>query len=384
MNNAGDSILEEEEKRHIKERIEELSQKLFNKASKDIKYLYVTNYIHHLLLEEELTRTGLYQWLNVFNGDIKQPRDIANYEDYDIVHVNLASQDIHLVGNIREKIPKGSKTKLVVNNDYTTELWGTSFEFPSTISREIREADMLFGTEYFQTTALSELTKRKCYVIPHPADIKRLKVLNKIQPKNLLSTIWRRYDQHIYTPHLVTRDQGLTTQLLGYDPKIDRRMFLTTTLYDYVYLGTNYMDFCDQLRESKVIYDPFTFHSFSRTTVDTAALGVPVVVSNRTQSGNICYPYTTVDPYDVYAGRKMIRKLLDDEEFRKLVIDTAYKNCEFYNHQNSMERYLSSLEESIREERKSVTESITRKDRESGKGQDAVIAHEKQTIFAPK
>ena len=80
----------------------------------------------------------------------------------------------------------------------------------------------------------------------------------------------------------------------------------------------------------------------------------------------------------------MIRKLLDDEEFRKLVIDTAYKNCEFYNHQNSMERYLSSLEESIREERKSVTESITRKDRESGKGQDAVIAHEKQTIFAPK
>ena len=50
------------------ERIEDLSQEIFGKPSKDIKYLLVTNYIHKQLLEEELARTGLYQWLNVFRG----------------------------------------------------------------------------------------------------------------------------------------------------------------------------------------------------------------------------------------------------------------------------------------------------------------------------
>lgn len=333
------------------ERIDGLSQEIFGKPVKDIKYLLVTNYIHQQLLQEELARTGLYQWVNVFKGELKFPRDVVDYNDYDIVQVNVSTQDVQLVNDIKESLNKDSKTKIVMNNDYTTEMWGNAFGHPNTLAREVKEADMLFGTEYFQVTALSELTGRKVYVIPHPADVKRLKAMPEIPKKNIISTIWRRYDKHSYIPSLVVRNQGMTTQLISFDKNQEPKTWLTTTLYDYVLAGTNYFDFCDQLRESEIVYDPFTFHSYNRAIVDCAALGVVVVGSNRTQAINVCYPYTKVDPYDVTEARKLIGKLLTDEVFRKKVIDHAREVVEIYNHANSAEKYLTALEEAIREKR---------------------------------
>jgi len=364
-----------------KERIEDLSQELFGKPSKEIKYLLVTNYIHKQLLEEEVTRTGLYQWLNVFKGDVKLPRDVEDYNYYDIVHINMSAQDVHLAGDIRKLIGDNSKTKLIMNNDYTTEMWGRSFLYPTTIGRELQYPDMLFGTEYFQTTAVAELAGRKVFIIPHPADIRRLKSLMPIPKKNVISVIWRRYDNHVYIPSLMVRNHGLTTQLIGYDQKIDPKTHLTTTLYDYVFSGTNFFDFCDQLRESKIVVDPFTFHSYSRATVDTAAMGVAVVGSNRTQSMQVCYPYTLVDPYDVHTARKLIRKLLNDKEFYSKVVTTAKKNSEFYNHTNSKERFLLSLKEALKGD-KFNNEPIRRKSLESGRGDDVLkeLANEKTRV----
>jgi len=340
----------------ITERIEALSQELFGKPLKDVKHVIVTNHIHQQLLQEEVTRTGLYQWLNVFNGEIKYPRDIVDYNEYDIVQVNLSAQDVYLINDIREKIGKTSKTKLVVNNDYTTEIWGGAFEYTSTLSRELQGADMLFGTEYFQSTALSEISGRKVYVVPHPTDIKRLKSLPQIPKKDLISVIWRRYDNNKYIPSLMVRNHGLTTQLIGFDDTKDNKVFLTTTLYDFVIAGTNYFDFCDQLRENKIILDPFTYHSYSRTTVDTAALGVAVVGSNRTQSMNVCYPHTTIDPWDVKKARELIKRLIDDEEFYNLVVNTALEKCEFYNHENSAERYLGCLADALKADAPAIKE----------------------------
>jgi len=352
------------------EHIETLSQKIFGKPSKDIKYLLVTNYIHRQLLEEELTRTGLYQWVNVFRGDVKYPRDVLDYNDYDIVQVNLSSQDIHLMGDIRAVIGKSGKTKLIANNDYTTEIWGRAFEFPTTFERELKYPDMLFGTEYFQTTALTEISGRRCYVIPHPADIRRLKSLAEIPKKPIISSIWRRYDNHSYIPSLVVRNHGLTTQLIGFDRKLDTKVHLTTTLYDYVYAGTNYFDFCDQMRESQIVYDPFTYHSYSRSTVDTAAMGVAVVGSNRTQSVQVCYPYTSVDPYDVQKARELIDKLLEDKEFYEKVVNTARDMSEFYNHTNSKERYLVALSDALFGEKEELRQKKQKKELTCGRGDD--------------
>ena len=365
------------EKNHT-ERMDEICQKIFDKPLKDVKYLLVTNYIHQQLLEEELARTGLYQWINVFKGEVKYPRDVVDYNDYDIVQVNMSAQDLHLVNTIKSQLRPDGKTKLVVNNDYTTEMWGLSFEYPPTVERELTGADVLFGTEYYQVTALTEISGRKCYVIPHPADVRRLKSLAPLPKKDIISTLWRRYDNFSYIPSLAVRNQGLTTQLIGFDKSKDPKVYLTTTLYDHVFAGTNYFDFCDQMRESKIVYDPFTYHSYSRATVDTAALGVAVVGSNRTQSMNVCYPHTTVDPYDVKGTRELLRRLIEDEEFYNLVVETAKEKVEFYNHENSRERYLNALLESHVE--KTGYNSVRReKKHEKGRGDDVltILAKEK-------
>ena len=359
------------------ERLEDYSQKIFGKPTKDIKYVLVTNYIHQQLLEEELARTGLYQWVNVFKGEIKRPRDVVDYNEYDIVHVNMSTQDIPEVANIREQLKEGGKTKLVVNNDYTTEMWSKSFNSVETIRREIEDADMVFGTEYFQVTALAEVTNRKVFIIPHPADVKRLKNLPKKQVKNIISTLWRRYDNHAFIPSLAVRNHGLTTQLIGYDKALDPKTWLTTTQFDYVFAGTNFFDFCDQMRESAVVYDPFTYHSYNRAVVDCAAMGVPVVGSSRTQSVNVCYPYTKVDPYDINEARKLIERLLTDEKFKKKVIDHAQEVVEYYNHSNSKEKYLMALEEALREDRRPITRKKRPSDKGTGDDVNKVIADEK-------
>jgi hypothetical protein len=354
-------------------RIEDLSQKIFGKPSKDIKFLLLTNFIHRQLIEEEITRTGLYQWLNVFNGEVKYPRDIIDYNKYDIIQVNMSPQDLHEIYEVRKALGPDTRTKLVVNNDFTSELWQGNFDFPAIIEQTLQNADMVFGTEYYQASALTELLQRKVYIIPHPADTKRLKALTPLPKKDIISCIWRRYDCFSYVPSLVVRGHGLTTQLIGYEPDKDPRMHLTTTLYDFVYSGTNYWDFCDQMRIGKIVYDPFTFHSYSRTTVDTAAMGIPVVGSNRTQSVNICYPHTAVDPYDVKSARELIQRLLNDKEFYDLVVKTALENVEFYNHTNSKERYLLSLYDAIsKRDENFIKTDIPKPTTETGLGTDVL------------
>jgi len=342
------------------------SVKVFNKLHKDIKYLLLTNYIHDVLLQEELTRTGLYQWILVHHGEVKLPRDVDDYNDYDIIQINMSAQDLHLIGEVRNAIGENSKTKIVLNNDYTTEAWGLSFDFMPTVFREMQYADMMFGTEYYQTTAMSEISGRRCYVIPHPCDVKRLKSLTPLPKKDNISVIWRRYDQNSYIPSLMVRNQGLTTQLIGYDKTIDKKPFMTTTLYDYVLKGTNFMDFCDQMRESKIILDPFTFHSYSRATVDTAAMGIPVVGSNRTHSVNVCYPLTKIDPWDVKGARDLITRLQNDDEFYNEVVKIAKEKSEFYNHQNSKERYFKALYETVcgeKDDNEKIKKKNTRTDK---------------------
>ena len=352
------------------DKIEWLSLKLFDKNSKDINYLLCTNFIHQQLISEEISRTGLYQWLNVFDGDVKFPRDVLDYSKYDIVQVNLSTQDMALLSDISEELGEDRKTKLVLNNDYTTEMWGQSFFHPTMMGREVKKADMIFGTEYYMATAMSEMAKRPCYVIPHPGDIKRLKTIGVVPKKNIISTIWRRYDKHSYIPSLVVKNHGLTTQLIGYDMKLDPKNWLTTTLYDYAFAGTNFFEFSKQLQESKIVYDPFTYHSYNRAVVECAAMGVAVVGSNRTQSVNVCYPFTAVDPYDVTTARNLIDKLLSDKEFYDKVVNYAKEHSETYNHKNSLFKYLSALFEEQNRKEKKVVEIKKRSVNECSVGDD--------------
>jgi len=330
------------------EEIKKISKELFGKDFKDIKYLMTTNYVHKQLIDgESCLRTGLYSWIAVFDGEVKAYQSIINKEDlqkYDIIHVNLSGQDMHLLGEIREALGDNpNNTKIIANNDYTVELWQNSFDYLPVMKRELSNADMLFGTEPYQVGALELVTGRKVHLITHPCFVKRLKSLTHLPKKEVLSVVWHRYDNYSIVPSLAIRDFGRLTRLIGYDAEVDRKKYVTSCHYNHILPATNYFDFCNMLNESEIVVDPFTLTSQSRTGWDCAAMGVPLVGSNRNESIRQCFPYTMCDPYDVKTMRSLVKKLIDDKEFKEKVITYAQEAVEIVNYENSKYKLLKAL-----------------------------------------
>lgn len=314
-----------------------------------LKWIMVTNYVHNALLNnEDCLRTGLYAWVPVFDGDVKHWTDMVDKNElkkYDIVHINLSGQDVHLVANVREVLGNGSKTKIVANNDYTVELWQKSFEHMDMLRREVSCADMVFGTEPNQVGTMEVLLGRKVHLIVHPCFTRRLKTLRPKRTLNTISVIHHRYDNYTVVPSLAVGGLGYKTRLIGYDNKHDSERFATMTRYNDVLLAENYMTFCEQLQESLVVVDPFTLTSQSRTGWDCAALGVPMVGSDRNYSVQKCFPFTMCSPYNMKQMREMVKKVLNDKQFREKVINYAKDAVEYVSYENSKKKYLDALKE---------------------------------------
>ena len=316
--------------------------------TKKLKYLLLTNHEHTQLSDKEnCLRTGLYSWIPTMEGEVRlfTAVDKSEYENYDIIQVNLSTQDLHILGDVREVIGDNSKTKLVANNDYTLELWGQSFPYLSTLKREIQYADMIFGTEPYQVGALELLTGRKVHLITHPAFVKRLSTLKVDSDEEYISVISHRYDNNNVVPSLALKGLNYKTRLIGHDSNSDKNHYKTVTLYNETLKATNYMDFCDQLLDSKVVYDPFSLTSQGRVGWDCAAMGIPVVGSDRNESYRVCFPKTCVDPYDVKSANKLLKRLVDDTVFRDEVIAYAKEAVNIVSYDNSRKLYLQALEE---------------------------------------
>lgn len=330
--------------------LDNICLKLFNKKLADVKYVHLTNYVHKQLVEdEECLRTGLYSWLAVMNGEVRQFQEVdpSEYGKYDIIHINLSGQDYHLPYLIRTQLDKegNTRTKIVTNNDYTVELWSGSFDYPATLELQLKYSDMIFGTEPYQCGALECLTGRKVHLITHPCFVKRLKTLTPKRNLNTISVVSHRYDNYNIQPSIALKGLGPELRLIGHDPESDRKKFVTSCCYKYIMHGTNYLDFCDQLMESKVVVDPFTLTSQSRVGWDCAALGVPLIGSNRNESVRVCYPFTMCDPFDLKTMRMLTKKVLEDSEFRKKVIDYARNAVECVSYEKSREKFIRALEE---------------------------------------
>lgn len=328
--------------------LDELSMKLFNKPFKELRYLMVSHHLHKALIENEMfLRTGLYSWIPAFNGEIKRFLDVepAEYKNYDIVQVNVSGQDAQLLPELRKILTetKNTHTKLVANNDYTVELWQTSFDYFTTLRNSFQCADMIFGTEPNQVGTLEVLTGRQVYLITHPCFVKRLKTLVPRRKLDVISLVYHRYDNYATIPSLGITGLGYKTRLIGYDHTTDTKRYITETCFNDVMLSVNYMEFIDQLMESKVVVDPFTLTSQSRTGWDCAALGIPFVGSNRNHSVNMCYPRTAISPFNVKEIRDMTKKLLTDDQFRTEIIDYAKEKVEDINYDNSVLKYMRAL-----------------------------------------
>lgn len=320
---------------------------------KELRFLHINTRITPDIqnaMEEHPRRSGMYNWMFLFKGEMKPYQFVEDDEwaKFDVVQVNMSPVDMHLVPKIRRKLDKfAPNTMLVLNNDYVCETWDNAFQMPPDYYDEVqRNADMLFSTEPHQVSNMLE----GAFVIPHPTDTKRLKKIAAPEKSNSVGTIFHWWSGDSYIPsrtaNLMKKKFGFdSTRLYGYHmPEKDRMQRWNKVMWDEKIGGMNFPEYAQHIAGNALIYEPCNYHTYGRNTVETACLRVPVVGSDRIYSMKKLYPFTSCDPYDAKKTLEIAEKLMTDKEFRKKVIDYAYEHVDEFGYEASKKRFLDALE----------------------------------------
>jgi len=180
------------------------------------------------------------------------------------------------------------------------------------------------------------ICKRKVHTIVHPCFVKRLKTLRPKQKLDVISVVSHRYDNYHIVPSLAVNDLGYKTRLIGYDKNADTKRWVTSTCYNEVLDAENYMTFCEQLMESKIVVNnDYTVELWQ------SSFDYPPTLRRELQYADM----TAVSPYNIKEMREMIKKVLNDEKFRQKVIDYAQNAVEYVSYESSKKKYLGALKE---------------------------------------
>jgi len=300
-------------------------------------------------LEEQPKRSGMYNWIFAFQGDIYCYDSVKDrLEDYDVLQVNMSPMDWSTVLNIRESLPKSSSTKLVINNDHVCEMWGQWEQNPYLYDHIQRQGDMVFGTEPHQVSNMIKGT----FTIPHPTNTDSLKQWHKTLDYEEESSIgfifhWWARQTHLpwKTVETVRKKYGIKRNaIFGYKPAHDESYKYQKLMWDEKYELMPFPDFAKAMIKQRVLYDPNPCHTYGRNGVEMACFKKPIVGSDRVYSYKKLFPELTCDPFDKKANMQKFKQVLTDKAGTEEILSRAYKEVEFFNYANSRKRFLEALE----------------------------------------
>lgn len=309
--------------------------------------------------------TGIYHWGRIFGDDYSRTwlfhEDVDDYEEFDIVHVNFFGLTESLITDIRKRIGWNSKTKIVVNIDYSVEIFGRCEDFkkPYQVARDLESADMIFATEPRQLEALQVLLSddKKIHLIPHPTAVNELKGLympvderlrkNK-HPKPVILVNLHRWDFNYLLPFFALKPRD--DKRLDYENYVSninehdlQELNKARLLYRHHLVPMPFSRFMEFSRMFYVALDSYTLYSYGRFCLDFACLGIPVVGSETCDSQKRIFPELTTHQFDVKKQYEILKELRYNREFHQEVINKGMEEVEFYNYENSRGRFLEAL-----------------------------------------
>ena len=304
-------------------------------------------------LEEIPSRGGMYNWLFVHKGCMRTLNDLrasGDFEKYDVLQVNLSPVDQMIIKELRDTLPKSSSTLLIGNNDYVTESWDSWGQHPLQYQHYQGFADGVFGTEPYQVSNMIE----GAYCIPHPH---RIEVLKRIGNDDLeldkfkigiLYHWWegRSYHQSLLMSRLRAKYPKLVSRVYGYyRPDKDKSAAWARVMFDNMMPLMQFPAFMRSLMTNRLILEQCSYHTYGRTTVDTAALGIPSIGTDRVFSMRHCWKNMCCDPFDQKKLLELADKVLKGGEWLQEQVDYARESCEYFNYDNSRQRYLAMVED---------------------------------------
>lgn len=322
--------------------------------TRNIKFLHVCTKLSNAMKDSMSfvpMLPGMYNWINVFKGNVGAYKDMKDkLEDFDCVQVNMAPIDFPMIMELQQKM-KNSSTMLVLNNDYVAEHWGALNMNPTQYEVIQGMGDMVFGTEPYQTSCMID----GAYTIPHPhrTDILKhyridIEEEDKVEKVGVLFHWW---EGKLALPSLLLKklqDKGhkMETHLYSYDHQYCDSQHWSKILYDVFHKAVNYPIFIKELMTLRFVIENCGYHTYGRTTVDTAALRVPTIGSNRVFSMRHCFPNMCYDPADMKTALEISQRVIKGGEWLDKQMDLAFERCDYFNYDNSRERFIKAFEES--------------------------------------
>ena len=312
-----------------------------------MKYLIPINKLREEILQifrEKPMRGGFYNWGAIFKAEMKEYKKIEDLEKYDVIHVNMSPSDWWMVFDIKKRI-KNSSTKLVLNNDHVSEFW-YKWELDPNIYLQVQEqGDVVFGTEPYQTSQMID----RAVTMPHPTNIKDIKFLkNNFKDSDKIGFMCHSYDKTVVQRVLMSKnlikDLNCKTVLYNYVASNPKERAISEYWFDEIFKQFEFPQFCMSIMRNRLMLELADYHTYGRATVETAALGVPTVGSDRIFSMRHNFPELVTDPLDHRKIRKLVKKVWTNDKFRQEQIDYAYDACEYFNYKNSKERMMIELD----------------------------------------
>jgi glycosyltransferase involved in cell wall biosynthesis len=99
-----------------------------------------------------------------------------------------------------------------------------------------------------------------------------------------------------------------------------------------------YPDYVQILSQALINVDITYDYTYGRGIVDAAALKVPTVGSDTIEAMRDIWPELTITPGKDWQMETIVKKLLDNEDWRDLMAQRGTDHCEIYSQKNSYER----------------------------------------------
>jgi len=279
----------------------------------------------------QLPISGLYNWANIFNGKRMFPRTPEEFDQFNLFHINITSKNLFLLSTFLKKKP--SSAKLLLNIDFSVELWNQNFAYPDILLEQIDKADYIFAVEPLMAEILSDALRRHVPCIPHPIDTEGLKTFQTNSRLNQIGVSLHRYDNNFLLPYFAIKDFAPEYQslLLG-STTSSKQNFLH--MYDFILENCSFEKLINTINKLYIVYESYTIHSYGRLSAECAVLGIPCVGAECVSSIKKCFPDLATKTNDIVKQKSIINYLIHDKEFYSEVAIKALKLSEYYSYNN--------------------------------------------------
>ena len=319
-----------------------------------MRYLFLTRgSAYYPNLCKDYHGAGAYNWPKAMEGEVRLWGELQRTKeqllDYDIIHINLAADDVGLAAELAPLL-KGSHVKLVCNLDYSINYMDRSVHVHELMA-DLQACTAAFGVEPAQANLahyIMQITRqqKKVMLLPHPIDLEWMKHQwrDYEHRDRALAFHFHKYDGHLDLPWLLTYGLDVDEKIiLGYtNTEFDVKEIPGFTLYPFAPFET----YVRALSRCILGLEYRTHKAASRFIMEAASLGVPVVSTTDSFMGMMLYPELCHPVEDFGALQASLSRLAQDEEWRLSLAAEGMERITKYDFKNSkknMERLLDAV-----------------------------------------